>query len=293
MCLLSIYFCDNPGEDEYQVIIASNRDEHLRRATAAAGFWGANGDCLGGLDTSVAGGGTWLGMNKKTGRIGGLTNIAQQGRDMEKKSRGSLVTDYIDSDVATTKYLSTVDDEKKAYNNFHLILMERMEEKYKVHLLSSKMEDSIHEINPGVFVLGNSNYLKPWKKIGYAENKFTQLVAEHNSLSKKDALIDELYGYLGDKTPCYPDDALHSQLGMNPGTIYKPDGTKVGQFVKPEWLSAICVNNELGYGTRSHTLILIDKHGNCDFREKTLDVKFPKPSNDWISSAWSFKIGDC
>jgi uncharacterized protein with NRDE domain len=48
MCLLTIYFCDDPGEDEYQMIIASNRDEQLPRATTPANFWGENGDCLGG-----------------------------------------------------------------------------------------------------------------------------------------------------------------------------------------------------------------------------------------------------
>jgi hypothetical protein len=48
--------------------------------------------------------------------------------------------------------------------------------------------------------VGNSHYLKPWNKVSYAEEKFTQLVESYNSISNKDALVEELYGFLGDKT---------------------------------------------------------------------------------------------
>ena len=68
MCLILLAYRAN---EEYPLIIASNRDEYYNRSTEKAHFWKDNLEILGGRDKKY--GGTWLGITK-TGKIGMLTN---------------------------------------------------------------------------------------------------------------------------------------------------------------------------------------------------------------------------
>ena len=48
MCILFLYFCDNPDPDGYRLIIASNRDEFYSRPTDDAKFWESNPNVIAG-----------------------------------------------------------------------------------------------------------------------------------------------------------------------------------------------------------------------------------------------------
>ena len=48
MCIIFLYFCDNPTPDGYRLIIASNRDEFYSRPTAFAKFWSKNPSIIAG-----------------------------------------------------------------------------------------------------------------------------------------------------------------------------------------------------------------------------------------------------
>ena len=52
MCILFLYFCDNPSPDGYRLIIASNRDEYYFRPTASATFWDSNPNIIAGKTLS-------------------------------------------------------------------------------------------------------------------------------------------------------------------------------------------------------------------------------------------------
>lgn len=48
MCILFLYFCDNPSPNGYRLIMASNRDEFYFRPTAHAKFWEENPSIIAG-----------------------------------------------------------------------------------------------------------------------------------------------------------------------------------------------------------------------------------------------------
>ena len=48
MCIVFMYFCDDPSPDGYRLIVASNRDEVYSRPTAHAKFWDEYPDIIAG-----------------------------------------------------------------------------------------------------------------------------------------------------------------------------------------------------------------------------------------------------
>jgi len=49
MCIVFLYFDDDPGGDGYKLIIAANRDEYYKRPSKPAEFWEDNPNVLGGI----------------------------------------------------------------------------------------------------------------------------------------------------------------------------------------------------------------------------------------------------
>ncbi len=92
--------------DNFPLVILSNRDEYHSRCTKKAHFWEEYPDILAGRDLEQ--GGTWFGINKKNGRIGLLTNFREPNQDPKKKSRGSLIVDFLVGNFTDKEYLYTL-----------------------------------------------------------------------------------------------------------------------------------------------------------------------------------------
>src|SRR5690625_3807799 len=100
MCLINFHIHDHPT---YKLIIAANRDEFYERPTAEAHFWDDKNTILAGRDLRQMG--TWLGVSKQ-GRIAALTNIRDpQQNEMNKTSRGEIVSNYLASSLSPEEYL--------------------------------------------------------------------------------------------------------------------------------------------------------------------------------------------
>ena len=101
MCLINFHVQDHPI---YRLIVAANRDEFYERPTAPAHFWEDKPHLLAGRDLSQRG--TWLGISK-TGRFAALTNYRDASKQQSNfRSRGEIVTDFLDSDVTAAEFLS-------------------------------------------------------------------------------------------------------------------------------------------------------------------------------------------
>ncbi|MDS8826507.1 NRDE family protein, partial [Streptococcus pneumoniae] len=105
MCLINLQFQQHP---HYKLIVAANRDEFYGRPAAPAHFWKDSPDILAGRDLSQMG--TWLGVHK-SGRFAALTNY----RDPDQmaagaKSRGELVTQFLDGHISPADYLQAIND---------------------------------------------------------------------------------------------------------------------------------------------------------------------------------------
>lgn len=263
MCILFIYRNPEASADSYRLIIVSNRDEFFARPADPADYWKKHPHCLGGRDMEPGReGGTWLALSTK-GRVGVTLTLSGESRDSEtpREGRGFLVTDYVVSNESSETYLNNlhrVDQETQKYNPFTLVLIEM--QNAKVTWLSSPLNSKgPQRCDERILGFGNSPVDQPYKKVSVGKEKFESIV-KNASISEQDILIQDLLQFLKWKERHLPDEVLQ---------------TRSPQFYP--YLSSIFVHSEkIEYGTRTHSIILVDGSGKITFVEETL-----MPDRSW------------
>jgi len=262
MCITFVHLPDPEENSNIKLIVAMNRDEFFARPTSSAEW---NGDLLGGWDMQPGReGGTWLACHKD-GRIAMLTNIFTGGvLNKEAKGRGFLVVDYLKSNSSAENYLENVHSSDVIYNPFNLILIEPDDENYSLWLYSRGKEGHTESCPPvkhrhGTFGISNHPVNKKYLKSAKGENVLREIV---KTSSSPEDLFSELEKLLKDGELNWPDPQIEAQSHV--------DG-EAGPFAKfSQTLSSIYINNkEAGYGTRTHTFIIVDKQNNVHFKEIT------------------------
>lgn len=235
MCIIFAAVQQHP---DYPLIIAANRDEFYARPTAPSSFWHTHPDMLAGKDLS--GGGTWMGVTRN-GHIAALTNIRNPGAHSEsKKTRGELVVDYLTDQPLTGRHLESLKINADQYNGFNFLFGH-----YR-HLAVFNSESKQHAfLGPGVHGLSNASLNTPWPKALRGTEALQQYIQDTRILD-----VDRLFTLLRD-----PTQAQDNQL---------PD-----TGVSFEWekaLSSIFIRTP-EYGTRSSTVLLVDKAQNVNWYE--------------------------
>lgn len=113
----------------YALVLASNRDEFLARPTLAADWYWPHGSREGDNDKfilsgrDVTGGGTWLGIERRTGKFGILTNVREE-VTVTARSRGRLVSDWLETDASidANTYIDSVRSGMQEYAGFNLLV---------------------------------------------------------------------------------------------------------------------------------------------------------------------------
>jgi len=237
MCLiLFAYQCHT----RYPLVLAANRDEVYRRPSQAVAFWNEHPEVLAGRDLEA--GGTWLGITRQ-GRFAALTNYrAPALYKKDALSRGRLVSGFLTGSQPALAYLSQVQQERERYNPFNLLVGEKGKLYYY-----SQLKNRIEEVEPGIHGLSNSFLDTPWPKVLKGKK------ALQSVLEKEDFTPQELLEILADRES-FEDHHL-------------PD-TGVGI----EWerlLAPICIVSP-DYGTRSSTVLLLDRYNHAIMLEKSL-----------------------
>lgn len=251
MCL--IVFANN-YHSEYKLIFAANRDEFFERPASPAHFW-KDDPLLAGKD--LKGGGTWCGITK-AGRFAAITNY----RDIKsiKKdavSRGKIVTDYLTGTSSPEFYSKGLADSANLYNGYSLIFGS-----VSVLYFFSNRTKKLEKVENGIHGLSNHLIDTPWFNVKRGKEFLEKAV------NKGENLIDNLFTMLSDKTTS-PENEL-PETGLDKETENKISSV----FVElPE------------YGTRSSTVILVDKHNNVTFIEKSLDT-----NKEWITNKYEFEL---
>lgn len=239
MCLILLAIGKHP---EYKLILAANRDEYYERPSEPPHFWQEAPHLLAGRDLVAAG--TWLGITKR-GRIAAVTNYRDPANvKPEAPSRGKLVSDFLLSDLDSISYLEPIRREKNRYNGFNLILGHRE----RITWYSNR-SDRVAPLPPGVYGLSNHLLDTPWPKVVRAKALFEEILSNGKDLS-----IESFFRLLKDQTVA-PDDAL----------------PRTG--VPLEWeriLSPIFITSP-SYGTRSSTVLLIDKEDRVTLLDRTFN----------------------
>jgi uncharacterized protein with NRDE domain len=236
MCIALIAHQLHPA---YVLIIAANRDEFHARPTAAAHWWPE--DVLAGKD--LVAGGTWFGVHR-TGRVALLTNYRDgAARDPAARSRGELVVTALINPRPPQRMLSDLLATSGDYQGFSLIAGTPGRLFY-----ASNRNWLVKRLPEGVSGLSNHFLDSPWPKVERAKERLRD--ALHEPAVEPEMLFD----LLRDKMQA-PDHEL-------------PD-TGIG-LERERFLSSPFIVGG-NYGTRSSTVLLMDRHGGVVFIERTFD----------------------
>lgn len=239
MCILFIAIDQHK---DYPLIIAANRDEFHQRPTRPSHVWNRPSRILAGKDELANG--TWMGINK-FGHIAAITNIRAPGKEVNNAiSRGGLVTDFLDEQPDSADYHQQIETSRRRYNGYNLLFG-------KLTALSvyNNFEDDLQVLDAGVYGLSNAMLNTPWPKLDTGKAELARYCQQEQPIE-----FDQLFALLKNNTPAH-DDVL----------------PKTG--VPIEWekkLSSIFIESP-NYGTRSSTLLLIDKQQQVYWQERTFD----------------------
>jgi uncharacterized protein with NRDE domain len=238
MCLLVFQYDDHP---EYALIFGGNRDEFYGRPTAPADYWDNAPHVLAGRDRKA--GGTWMGVTRR-GHWGVVTNIRdEQPHREDARSRGTLVADYLRDEPSPRAYLDRVAAEAGQYNGFNLLLGTPN----SLYYLSNR-QGTVRPVEPGRHGLSNDHLDTPWPKVRRAKAGL-QMQIENDAVSPE-ALLD----LLNDRRPAPDDELPETGLGKE----------------RERMLSPIFIDGKT-YGTRSSTVLLLDRSGGVTFVERTFE----------------------
>lgn len=238
MCLLVFAIGQST---EYPLILAGNRDEFHSRPAEDANWWGDKPDIVGGRDLEA--GGSWLALHRD-GRFATVTNY----RDAERpkpglRSRGHLVSGFLESAMAPLDYLEGVDG--SAYAGFNLIVGDGVNVAYL-----SNRDGGLRELSAGVYGLSNSLLDGRWEKVERSKQGLS-------SLLERDAVFEKtLLELLGDREPGPADAAEAKRLGEAAAAAISAPF-----IVMPE------------YGTRCSTVVTMDDKSRWRLLERRFDAQ--------------------
>ncbi len=224
MCLLTFRF--SPGRDAHLVLVA-NRDEFHERPTRIMAW---QDGWLAGRD-EVAGG-TWLAL-ARDGRWAALTNVRDPNAGPAAASRGELPLDYLASGLDPGAWARVVADRRRRYAPFNLLLGSRDALWY----VGSRTQPQ--PVSAGVHALSNGCLDEPWPKSRRAAVALRGLLDSAVGIDP-----ERLLGLMHDRDPA-PDPEL-PDTGV---------GLEMERFLSPPFI----VGER--YGTRSTTLLVLDRYG--------------------------------
>jgi uncharacterized protein with NRDE domain len=168
----------------------------------------------------------------RSGKIAAVTNFRAPGAPPALKSRGALVGEYVAGHESLADYAHAVAEHAHDFGPFSLLLFDGNDARY----LSNRAP--LAQLARGVHALSNAALGVEWPKTQTARAGLSRLLGEP-------APVEALF-------------ALLSERGE-------------GQTADERYRSAHFVAGPL-YGTRSSTVILVDRSGVLTFAERTFDA---------------------
>lgn len=265
MCITFLFTSDVDSSSNYKLILINNRDEFYARKTLKANVKiDENLIQIFGTDVEGLIHGTWLAISKKNGviKIGNLLNLPGEKvlrKKTELQGRGPIALDFIKGTDSIEVHNKKLCNECTNYNSFNFLSVEITTEYIKT-LFTNNATQSYVELQPGVVGVSNSPITTPLKKVVAGEKKFYEIIQDYEA-KNKDLFIDQLMNLLKSRERHYPDDELLRRRGTD-----------------AEFFSSIHVSGHDLYGSRTRTVILVDKFDNIDYIEETI-TSFDDPEN--------------
>lgn len=240
MCLILFAWQTHP---RYLLVVAANRDEFHQRPTAAADYWKKYPQLLAGRDLQA--GGTWLGVTRQ-GRFAAITNY----REPQKKeppleqSRGHLVRDFLLDKQKPVDYANELQQQGHKYRGFSVLLGDLNALVY----VSNRSEKTV-VVSAGSHGLSNHLLDTDWPKVNRGRSRLDELL--------KDEQVD-------------PEALLELLAERQVVTGVEPPGFEL--HLAPELITRMMFIVSPQYGTRSSTVLLVDRDGGVIFVERQFDA---------------------
>lgn len=259
MCITFLYI--NPGDSsiKYKLILINNRDEFYARKTLKANVKiNGNYSEIYGTDVQTDVEGTWLAISKQNQngedviKIGNILNVPGEIVFKKKEDllgRGPISLNFIRTDESIEVHNRKLCDICTSYNSFNFLSVEIKSNQTKSFFTSNTEPQSVTQLEENF--IGVSNSTKPFKKVISGREEFEKIINEHKD---RESLIDELMKLLKCEKKYYPDEELKRRRGE----------------IDAEHFSSIFVRLNGLYGTRTHTIILIDDANNIEYIEETM-----------------------
>ncbi len=193
-------------------------------------------DILGGRDQQA--GGTWLALHRN-GRFATVTNFRDAVPKSGKlRSRGHLITEFLNSDRSPRDYLDNTDAD--AYAGFNLLVCDGTELAYL-----SNRGGGCRVLPPGIYGVANANLDSPWAKVERSKAGMSALI-EAGRVNETNLLR-----LLDDRNKASVSEVEPSHLGFE----------KAHAMTAPFIVQA-------DYGTRCSSVVLLDNKDQVRFTEK-------------------------
>ncbi|XP_057295733.1 transport and Golgi organization 2 homolog isoform X1 [Hydractinia symbiolongicarpus] len=258
----------------FKFILAANRDEYFNRPAKPANFWPGEPNIIGGQDqTKGFEGGAWLAMTK-FGKLGCLTNIRTDDLhadvESQKRSRGTLVSNYVKSSIDAASYLKLLTEEKDLYRPFNILAGNVLGDL----LYLNNVDDQLAvPLKKGFSGMTNSVLNCEWLKLKHGMQNFKDAIQKSTS---RETLIENLLTSLCDKKRFFPDPAI---------TVKNSKNESLSSVFIPE----VEFPQSGIYGTRTNTIILVDHLNKVTFFERTL-ADAEQSSTQWLRNCYDFII---
>jgi len=246
MCL--IVFANNT-HPKYKLLFAANRDEFYNRHSEQAEFWKEHPNLLAGKDLQA--GGTWMGITK-LGRFAAITNFRDlKNHRTDAPSRGNLTLDFLVNDVTAEEYYNKLKPILSNFNGFNLILGDVDE----LYYFSNKTEE-LQKLESGIHGISNAVLDTPWPKVEKSKRQLKHLIEQKNIHPW------EILNLLDDTSLAKDEELPDTGVGID-----------IERMLSPIFLKS------KEYGTRSSTIVTVDKQNNVRFVEKTYFANTGRFSN--------------
>jgi uncharacterized protein with NRDE domain len=238
MCLIACAWNAHP---RYNLVIVANRDEFHDRPTEPLHEWRDAPGVHGGCDLREGGG--WLALSA-SGRLAAVTNVREPNPVRAPQSRGALVRDFVTGADSAVSFAESARIGAPVYGPFNLLLWDGEE---LIHA-TNRPEPLWAGVQVGVHGLSNGEINAPWPKArrltGALENWLRDTRASEPDLAP-------LFAALSDETIA-PDDEL-PDTGV---------GVEIERRLSPAFIRGTA------YGTRSSSVVLIERDGRVRFIER-------------------------
>lgn len=280
MCILFLYMNPKPDKGQYRLILATNRDEYYARPAQAAHVWPGTEHIIAGTDLETGReGGTWFGVNVREQqlRAGALLNVTGEPRLPGATGRGCIVTDYLRGSSTIRDYVTGLRaDTGRTFNAYTFVSVELGLHSGTVHSYTNVTDElTLHGAYANDdddvdvwYACGNSLQHEPLAKVSAGALRFRNSVERLQAkVSEREALVSELMALLKWSAPHLPDPVLERRV---PSAEVRHN------------LSSVYVSiPAAGYGTRTHTIVLVDHTGRVEFHEDTMH-----PGTDTTPATW-------